>query len=121
MPNTNLSDEDVIALVRKEFERKLASFCAEHGLEEPQVEADDEDVEDDDGEDGGDDVEKPKKPKYIETEDLAVGIRVRHKGSGLAYTVSSMNLTTGALELRTPENDIFTVTGEEVEAEYGLD
>ncbi len=126
MPVTQLSDEDVIALVRKEFERKLKDFCSAHGYDDPgnPEEKPEEEAEEDDndGDNSGDRVgDKPQKPENIEAEDLAPGIRVKHKDSQLVYTVISLNLGSGQVELETPEGTRFAVPAEELEKEYGLD
>jgi len=127
MPATQLSDEDVIALVRKEFERKLADFCADHGYDDPGSpketdETDEEDSEDEDDDDSGDrDKDSPKKPENIEAQDLAPGLRVKHKDSQLVYTVINLHLGTGQVDLETPEGNVFPVSAAQLEKEYGLD
>lgn len=124
MPATQLSDEDVIALVRKEFERKLADFCAAHGYKDPGSEPEQAEEDDDDGDDdsSGDRVkDKPKKPENIEADDLAPGIRVKHKDSQLVYTVVNLHLGTGQVDLETPEGNVFPVPAEQLEKEYTLD
>ncbi len=143
MPVTQLSDEDVIALVRKEFERKLADFCAEHGYEDPGAE--EPKTEEDDSEEGdqekddtsGDRIkEKPKKPEKIKAQDLATGTRVKHLDSKLTYTVTAIDLG-GTITLRIDDapasgtewwkpdgedgSNQMTIQWEEFESEYGLD
>lgn len=128
MADVKLSDEDVIALVRKEFERKLKDFCADNGYTDPGHKSDkpdetkDEDSKDGDEESNDDrNKEKSKKPKHLEAQDLAPGIRVRHRDSQLVYTVDNLHLGTGRVDLETPEGSLFSVPAIQIEKEYELD
>lgn len=131
-----LSDKDVIALVRKEFERKLKQFCVTHGFdagedEEPGDKEKKEDKAEDNtdaNDSGGNDdrgdrvhADKAKKPKNIEADDLAPGIRVKHRDSQLVYTVIGLHLGSGQVELETPEGNTFSLPADEIESEYTLD
>lgn len=127
MPVTQLKDEDVVALVRKEFERKLKDFCDAHGYKDPGApssdkdESEDEDSKKNDKEDDRNQDDKPKKPKKIDPMDLAPGIRVKHRDSQLVYTVVNLHLGTGQVDLETPEGAVFAIPAIQLEKEYGLD
>lgn len=146
MPATQLSDEDVIALVRKEFERKLSDFCAEHGYDDPGAASEEDPNESGDDSEEGDEEhddkagdrseEKPKKPERIKAKDLATGTRVKHLDSKLTYTVTAIDLG-GNITLRIDDAPVngsewwkpdgdggsnqMTLPWEEFEEEYGLD
>jgi len=116
MPITNLTEKDVVALMQKDLDRrkeKLDQYCKAHGIS----------LEDDSG---GDDSskkkpeEKNKKPEKISVDTLARGIRVKHRDSGLEYTVQRVDHSTGEVVLRNP-TDVFDVSFQEMEAEYVID
>lgn len=110
MPQTELSDQDVVNLMKKDFERRLADMCAQYGLEMP---IKDEETQDDEA--------KPSKPEEIDAESLSPGVRVRHVDSQLEYTVNVVNLITGFVYLENPEGKVFSLPFEEFEKEYVLD
>lgn len=110
MPQTELSDQDVVNLMRKDFDRRLADMCAQYGLEMPMK--DEAGLEDDEP--------KAEKPSELDAESLSSGIRVRHKDSKLEYTVNVVNLITGHISLETPEKKVFPLEFEIFEKEYEL-
>lgn len=115
-----MTDKDVITLVRKEFERKVADFCKAHGLE-PEEEEADEDIEDDNPL-GKRDKPTAKKPETLDVDALfkSVGLRVSHKDSGLEYYLRGVSPGTGLIDLETPEGQLFQVDFTEFEQEYKL-
>jgi hypothetical protein len=58
-----------------------------------------------------------------EGEKLVVGsgTKIKHKGSGLLYTVAAVDKGRNILTLRTPDGAEFDITGEELENEYEVD
>lgn len=126
MPESVMKDKDVIALVRKEFERKIANYCKKHGIE-PEEETD-EDIEP--GAEGGEEdssmgQRKPpsgKKPDTLNVNAFkrSIGLRVTHRDSGLEYYVRGVNTGTGIIDLETPENGLFQVDFAEIENDYRL-
>ncbi len=115
MPVTNLTDKDVVELMRKEFERKLSKYCQENGIETE----DPKELDKDDDKKADDKDEK--KSDQISAMSIAPGLRVKHKDSQLVYTVVAVNLALGTITLRNPEKRSFPVAGDELEAEYVLD
>lgn len=115
MPVTNLTDKDVVELMRKEFERKLSKYCEENGIETQDPKELDKDDDDD-----KDDKEEKKSDK-ISAMSIAPGLRVKHEDSQLVYTVVGVNLALGTITLRNPEKQTFDVAGDELETEYVLD
>ncbi len=115
MAVTKLTDQDVVDLMRKEFERKLSKYCKENGIEssDPKEVDKDDDKKADDKDD--------EKSDQISAMSIAPGLRVKHKDSQLVYTVVGVNLALGTITLRNPEKQSFPVPGEELEAEYVLD
>lgn len=92
MPDV-ISGKDILQMIREAYDKKLKLI--EISLTQP-TEAD------------------PKGKPIVGKE-----LRLKHKKSGLIYTVNSVGHS--QYELRTPEGEKFTVTSDELEKEYELD
>jgi len=121
-----MTDQDVIALVRKEFERKIADYCKKHGIECP-GDQDEEDVvvSPDDAEDDQMGARKPptgKKPENLSIAAImnSIGLRIAHKDSGLEYYVREIYPSQRLVDLESPEGTRFQVDFEEIEKDYKL-
>ncbi len=121
-----MTDKDVIGLVRKEFERKVANYCKKNGIDIPE-DKDEEDVvvdpDDGDGEEPG--KRNPptgKKPENLDVSTLmkSIGLRISHKDSGLEYYVREVYPGQQLIDLESPEGTRFQVDFAEVESEYKL-
>ena len=124
-----MTDQDVIALVRKEFERKIADYCKKHGIEAPKSKDDDKDVvvDADDGDEDDDQMgaRKPptgKKPENLKIQNIAnsIGLRIVHRDSGLEYYVREIYPSQQLVDLESPEGTRFQVSFEEIEKDYKL-
>lgn len=119
-----MTDQDVIALVRKEFERKIADYCNKHGIEVPEdQEEEDVVVDPDDSDQMG--ARKPptgKKPENISIPSImnSPGLRIAHKDSGLEYYVREVYPSQRLIDLESPEGTRFQVDFEEIEKDYRL-
>jgi len=124
MPEPVMKDKDVIALVRKELERKIADYCKKHGID-PE-EGTDEDIENGEEEDtnpmGKRTPPTGEKPENLNVDAFrkSIGLRVTHKDSGLEYYVRGVNTGTGIIDLETPEKTLFQVDFGEIENDYKL-
>lgn len=120
-----MTDKDVVALVRKEFERKVSDFCKVHGIEIDDKEKDEEDTvvpPDDDGPLGKRNPPQGKKPETLDISAIAksVGLRVVHRDSGLEYYIREVYPVQKLIDLETPEGTRFQVDFEEIENDYKL-
>ena len=110
-----LSEKEVLAMVQREWDRKLEAIKAEYGNymgaekepdKKPKKKSD-----------------KPKKVKKssidLEPEAISTGTRIKHKHSGIEYTIVSVSPRD--MILKTPEGRPFSVDAEEVEKDYELD
>jgi len=123
MPEPVMTDKDVVALVRKEFERKVANYCKERGIEQ-------EKTADEAGSDDFKEKEAPgersppsgKKPEDLDINALkkSIGLRVIHKDSGLEYYIRGVNTGTSIVDLEAPEGNLFQVDFGEIENDYRL-
>lgn len=128
MADPVLTDKDVIALVRKEFERKIADFCQTHGIEPDEMmdnddeEMDDEEEEIEDNPMGKRNPPKGKKPENIDINAIgqSIGLRVVHRDSGLEYYVRNISPARQMVDLETPEGTLFQVDFTELEQDYKL-
>lgn len=113
---TELTEKDVLDMVRKQWERKVDRLKTDYGKYMGS---------DDDPEDGKKqklDKKANKNKIKIDTSIkglLTRGIRVQHKDSGLEYTVVSASPRD--VILRTPEGRAFPVSAEEINKDYKLD
>ncbi len=116
MPVTQLKDEDVVNLLRKEYERKLKGVCDKHGISYLK------DNEPEEKEEKSDSREKnePSSPEELETDKIEPGLRIKHKDSGLEYYVVSINTVTGKISLENGSNQVFALDANEVESDYEL-
>lgn len=121
-----MTDDDVLALVRKEFERKIADYCEKHGIEPEKQEADETPDEVGDEEDN-DTLGKRNPPSAPRSEEInvdklknSIGIRVSHRDSGLEYYLRGVNTANQIVDLETPEGTLFQVDFQELEDEYKL-
>ena len=121
-----MTDKDVIDLVRKEFERKVANYCKKNGIDIPE-ENDEEDVVVDPDDEGDDEPGKRnpptgKKPENLDVSTLmkSIGLRIAHKDSGLEYYVREVYPGQQLIDLESPEGTRFQVDFAEVESEYKL-
>lgn len=120
-----MTDQDVVALVRKEFERKIANYCKKHGIESLE-DQDEEDVvidpADDDDEMGKRTPATGKKPEGLEVSTLmnSIGLRIAHKDSGLEYYIREVYPSQRLIDLESPEGTRFQVDFEEIEQDYKL-
>jgi hypothetical protein len=112
MAKTNMSDEDLVKFLKKEFDRKLSTYCKEKGIVMNDEEDDEEKKED-----------KPKKEKsrVLSRDVIAAGLRVMHIDSGLEYTIKHVDGSRGIVILQNPMGEWFELPIGEVEAEYELD
>lgn len=112
MPQRILTDRDVVALMRKEFDRKLQGYCDANGIA----------YEAGDDEKKSKKKKKEKKPKdIIDPFTLESGLRVKHKDSQLVYTVTAMNLNNMEVTLQTGSGSMFKIPFSQLEQEYELD
>lgn len=123
MPVTQLSQQDVLDLVKKEMERKLNRFCNKHqdDLEPTEKDEDDEYEEDGDEDDRPEDKDKKNKPEMLDADLLTKGLRVVHKDSNLEYPIVSIEPDKTVFHLKNAEGFNFVVSREELESEYALD
>jgi len=89
-----LSEHDIIQMMREEWDRKVAML-----------------TEDLDSEYTAPDGEKENL--------LSKGLKLKHKDSGLLYTVDS--ISPKDVTLRSPQNKIFTINNDVLEKEYVLE
>lgn len=119
-----MTDQDVIALVRKEFERKIADYCKKHGIEamEDQDEDDSPDAEDDDDQMGKRKPATGRKPENLDVSTImtSIGLRIAHKDSGLEYYIREVYPGQRLIDLESPEGTRFQVDFEEIEQDYRL-
>lgn len=121
-----MTDKDVVNLVRKEFERKVADYCKSHGIEvsEPSREEEPADEEDsqDDNHLGKRKPPSGKKPESLDIDYLfkSIGLRVSHKDSGLEYYLRGVRPEIGLIDLESPEGTVFQVDFNEFHQDYKL-
>lgn len=113
---STLSTQDVIKLIRKEFERKLSNFCEKNNIQ------DDERKQDSDNKKREKKQRKIKKKMDLNIDFLqnSIGLRVVHNDSGIQYTIRSVNDKYSNITLETPDKRIFNVGYREFEEEYKL-
>jgi hypothetical protein len=125
MPEPVMTDKDVVALVRKEFERKVANYCKERGIEQDKA-ADEagspDDSKEKDSEMGKRSPPSGEKPEILDINALrkSIGLRVIHKDSGLEYYIRGVNTGTSIVDLEAPEGNLFQVDFGEIENDYKL-
>lgn len=114
---TELTEKDVLDMVRKQWERKMARLEKDYGMY----------MGNDDDEDDGkkSDMNKKEADKNKIKIDTSIkglltrDVRLRHKDSSLEYTVVSASPRD--VILRTPEGRAFTVSADEINKDYSLD
>lgn len=115
MPATELTDQDVISLMRKEYDKKLKNYCEKNGIDYAERQEETPDAAKVDK-----DANQPSKPDELEVERISPGIRLRHKDSALEYSVLSINVASGQVTLETPEGRHFQIATDELEQDYEL-
>lgn len=91
----NLTNDDIIQVLREEWDKKVSLF-------EKRI-----------------DIDLVAKPTNDENKLIVTPeLKVRHKNSGIRYTVDSVS--TRDVILRTPEGERFLVHGSEFESDYEL-
>lgn len=113
---TELTEKDVLDMVRKQWERKVERLKADYGKYMG------DEGDEDDGKKSKLDKKADKNKIKIDTSIkglLSRGVRLSHKDSGLEYTVVSASPRD--VILRTPEGRAFSVSAEEINKDYQLD
>lgn len=113
-----LSEKEVLAMVQREWDRKVEAVKSKYGSYMGAEEEQDSEKSDEKKKD----KKKSKDTKSsidIVPRDVSSGTRIRHKNSGIEYTVVSVSPRD--MVLKTPEGRPFTVDANEVEEEYELD
>ena len=112
-----LSEKEVLAMVQREWDRKLEALKAEYGN---YMGAEEEPAEKPKKEKKSGEPKKAKKSSIdLEPQAISTGTRIKHKHSGIEYTIVSVSPRD--MILKTPEGRPFSVDAEEVEKDYELD